>query len=519
MSDILGAEETELGSVIQLSPHQNATQVRTVAKPEDGEPLVSLDDVYEITGQETIGILVRSCQEYFGKGRLAKESMTCLNLAGTERFVPMYDKYNAILGGESFIDKLKKGFLTIINAIITYIKKVADWVVVRLKALFGFGKTETELAAIAKESTELNAKIVSLVGSAHGNENQLGGLDTMELINSLPAYTTAKEAIIMVRNKAISAEETIKRLADSSKEIKAAEDALNEVLSQLKALKSRYDMNMANVRKLRDEGQARTPDIRELSESFNERLDDGLFEKMFKVTGDLLKSIYDIDISGVNMSNGFRARMKIFENQIVRENAPWTAASSNDYTRLEKGLVERVNANLSSDIASKVGEITKKIGSKQDAADIQAMSKLKGVENIFNNYLQFMTAYSLYVDMIETCANQLQNVKATIDTAVKWNASLKAITTAYLLKDADEVVKWHEENKGVIDPENSKHLIKNGRPVLLYSPSDLVKIHSTDKKDHVKQDILDVARALVQLPDNKKRCNNVLKSLGLQLRV
>ena len=517
---LFGFEEGELGSVIQLSPHQNTSQVRAVAQPDDGEPLVSLDDVYEVTGQESIGVLVRSCKEFFGRGRLAKESMTCLRLSGFEGFVPLYDKYNARLGGEGFVDKLKKGFVTIITAIIGYIKKVVDWVVVRLKSIFGLSKSEKELAALAKESTELNSKLIALVGSAHSGENGTGALDTLTFIKSLPAYVSSKEAITLVRNKAISGEDTIRRLGDSSKEIEAAENALNSALMEIKAMKSRYDSNMSNIRRMRDEGSLIRGDVNRLENSFGERIDDGIFERMFKVTTALLQKVYDIDISGLGMEPGFRSKMEEFNKQIVREKSPWLAASSGDYSRLEAGLIARVNANMNSDIASKVGDVAKTIGSKQDAIDIQSMSKIKGSEEIFNNSLHFMSAYSLYVDMLETCADQLQNIKATVDTAVKWHASLKAITSAYLMKDAEEIVKWHDENKGIVNPDDSKHLIKNGRPTLLYSPSDLVRVHYSDEKGTViKQDLLDIARALLTTPDNKRRTNNLLKSLGLQLRV
>lgn len=521
MSAVEGTEEVALGTVVQLGPHKNADQIRTVAINEDGEPLVSLDDTYEVTGQESIRILTKSCNEFFNKGRLAKESMTCLNLSGCETFVPMFDKYNARLGGESFVDKLKSGFMVVVKAIITYVRKVVDWIVVRVKSLFGFTKTKKEISANQVYADELARQVASLIFSASesGGVSEEDKLRAQDYFYSLPSHVTGKEACGIIVKRGEEASAGIKRLSEAGAVIKHAATQVYSLSTEIGKIRSDYNHAMAEFRRGVGEGKLDKAVVNKLTESLNVVLPQEVVNKALKAVQDMSKEVYGIEVNGKGWTTNFRETAKAIDGQLGKQQMALTRDSAKMATRIAKDLADRVRSEPIGMNAKAIGEMGILIDEKDAELIRNVANKAESVTHLIGDYLAYCQRVSMYAEINNYCMEQLQRTEATVASVVSWHSKLTAIASAYLVRDLEKIQKWHDENKlykqeHEEDPFKTEH----GTPLLLLNQEDINRAMHPNGIGF-SEEFVYAFRAFKDLPNVKKAINNLLRSLGVPMKV
>lgn len=521
MSAVDGSEEIALGTVVQLGPHKNADQVRTVGQTDDGEPLVSLDDTYEVTGQESIRVLVRSCKEYFNKGRLAKESMTCLNLTGCEGFVPMYDKYNARLGGEGFVDKLKAGFMVVVKAIITYVKKVVEWITVRIKSLFGFTKTKKEIAANQAYAEELQRQVGALIFTATGS----GGLSqedkdrAADYFFSLPPHITGKEACAIIVKRGEEAAPGMERLANSGSIIKHASDQIFGLSSEIGKIRSDYNHAMAEFRRGVADGKLDKGVINALTLSLNAILPDEVVDKALKAVSDMAKQVYGIEVKGEGWTKNFRETAKSIDGQLSKQQMALTPENVSMAKRIAKDLAARVRSEPIGMNAKGISDMGIIIDEKDAELIRNVANKAPSVTHLIGDYLAFCQRVSSYAEINNYCMEQLQRTEATVASVVSWHSKLTAIATAYIVRDLEKIQKWHDENKLYKqDSEEDPFKTEDGVPLLLLTQDQIVRVMNPNGIGF-SEEFVQAFRAFKELPNVKKAINNLLRSLGLPMKV
>lgn len=510
-------KEMELGSAVQLSPHGTTDQVRVVVQPEDGEPLLSLDDVYEVTGQESIGILVRSAREYFYKGRLAKESMTCLNLAGTESFIPVYDKYNARLGGESFVSKLKDGFIAVIKAIIAWLKAVGDWAVNKIKTLFGFSKTEKEIAAAVQNLPEVRGRINNILMGA-GNKGAVGffPINPDELLNTLPDNVTGKEAMTIVRSRTQSQKDVIIALDNALPEIESTDAMLKKCVQRAKQAKSNYQQLIAALRK-KVKGENFDPsDLVEFGAGINRLLMEDLdYNTVVDRVQILAEKVYGISLGQLGLDASFKEANEQIKTALVSKREAVDPELMSLYQKLSNNYVKITIAASNIQVSPDALKEMRHIVSQDDATLIKSLvEKYNGIASILGDYTAFSSKVASYNEALMLCADLISKMRITVSSTVKWYNSLDLISMAYAAKDLAKIQAAHEQ---LTPGKEADYLVEGKGAYLLVD--DLAVVSHFYPGLNTAEEFVAVTRDLAKMPQVTGAINNALREFNIPLKV
>lgn len=509
--------EIELGSVLQLSPHGTTDQVRVVAQPEDGEPLLSLDDVYEVTGQESIQILTRSVTEYFRKGRLAKESMTCLNLSGCEGFLPVYDRYNARIGGESFVSKLKDGFLTIIKAIITWLKSVCDWAMLKIKTLFGFAKTEKEVAAAVQNLPEVRARVNNILLSA-GDKGVVGlfPINPNELLDTLPPAVTGKEAMTIVRNRTQSQEEVIRALIAVMPDLESTDALLKKSLQRAKQVKSNYTQLVSQLRKKVRGTDFDPSDLVDFGVGINKLLIEDLdYNALIERVQSLGERVYGLNMGQLGLDGSFKNANEQMKTALLSKREAIDPQLMNLYQQLSNNYVKISSAAANIEVSPSALKDLKDMVSQEDAVLVRSLvDKYNGIANILGDYTEFSSKVARYNEALLLCADLVSRMRLTINSTVKWYNSLDLISMAYATKDVKKIAEAHEQ----LTPGESGKFVTEGQGAYLLA-DDMVVLNHFYPGFNTTEELVSITRNLAKLPEVSSAINNALREFNIPMKV
>ncbi|QDJ97079.1 virion structural protein [Aeromonas phage D3] len=514
--EVTGTEEKKLGSVIQLSPHGQSENVRMISQPEDGEPLVSLDDMYEVTGQEAITKLVRSCNEYFKKGRLAKESMTCLNLVGAESFVPMYDKYNARLGGESFVKGLKDGFVAVIKAIIKWIKALTAWIINGVKTLLGFNKTEHECAIASENADSITKNVSALLGSVFetGKDEYTAWVNDTAMVEGIPNNLGNRNTVKVIHAKTLSAEESLAKMVANTEVINQVDKLIADSRAREQKAASDYKVAIARLRRKAKEEKVTESDVAEFVEEL-ERIvfQDIKFRELAKTSKDLISSLFDIEIKDLGYDANFKELKELTRNQIITTQVKTFDRQEAVFAKALAGIKKRTADASTRFLDTKAMTAFSEIADEDDAIFIRGVSEITG-NGIMGDFATFKTRQRGYLELIETVTRVLASTKATMNSMVDYNSRLKAITAAYVVRDLEAIADYNKK----ISKENADILTQGGGS-LFFDMDDTSVLKSYYPGLHVTDDLVLAIRNARELPKVKGAINNLLGSLGVGMRV
>lgn len=219
-------EIDELGTVIQLKPHERSSQFTNVQTGDDGSELVSLDELYEKTGQESITNFIDGFLLLVTKNKLTKAQGQLAKIKGSENWVETADKFNARKGYEGFFSTIKDGFVNFIKMIIKFITGIVDWIIGLIGKLFGFGPTEKQTQFLVENSREIRAKTVNLIALLGAKEKVF---DPKNYLSILPDNLTQKQQLALFKSKMDSNAEAIDKYAEALPIMQESKKAIDKM--------------------------------------------------------------------------------------------------------------------------------------------------------------------------------------------------------------------------------------------------------------------------------------------------
>lgn len=440
-------DSIELSTVVQLGPHASTDKVSVVARDEEGTEYVSLDEVYEVTGQESIQILAANCRQYLQTERLHPAVFSALKIGGMEGLVPGYDRFNAYKGAESFLSALKAGFVTIIKAVKRFVIAVIDWVILKVKTLLGFEKTEKELKIVAELSDDVKKDLAMVLGNVAGSEPI--NLDVEELYAALPGNLSSIEAFTIVQNKNKSAMDQIESLTKASKALEEAEDEILKAGSLARQSRGRYQAAAAKLRKaFADKESFSTADVIEFRAVLDDEVANNLNpaplrDKLVK----LLDEIYGIDLGNVGLDKGFKDNLRQQREQLSAMSS--VKVSENDYERVRKSakLLPRILLRASRD---RFDEAT--LSALKDVIDVKDAELIERVDAVFENvgvlkmsYTSYSASISEYTAALEYLITVTGQIRRSIAGIINWTNKVDKLMLAYISKDLKTMIAAEQE--------------------------------------------------------------------------
>lgn len=439
-------ESVELGSVLQLSPHTPTTREDTVEQPADGKGFISLDEVYENAGTEAIALLARNCAEYSKNNRLSPEGLSVLRISGTESLMPGYDRFNAMKGGESFVDSLKKGFIIVIKAIKALIIKVIDFIVTKIRTVLGFEKTEKELAIVAEQTKNAQGAVSRLLTKlAEGVDFKF---DFNEFYGDLPDQVTSGEIFNIVKGKNRSSIEQIEQLNESRQLLAEANQVLmksgavarhataryKEAVAELRAAAEKDGFNKSHIIKFRNDLESEVAGTLDVSE-------------MTATTEKLLTTIYNLDLKGTGLDSTIKGQMTKLREE-VGQSQPLV---------LDREITKRIMGLKAS--MTKIMEKSSSV--KYDATEVQRLKDLIAVSDaellevistktgdtglIQMGYTEYSNIISTYIQHCDLLSTVIVNIKKTIASLVNWTNKVDKLMTAYVAGDIAKIISVQGE--------------------------------------------------------------------------
>lgn len=441
-------DSVELGSVLQLSPHNPTNRDTTVTRGKDGEEYISLDDVYEVTGQEAFQVVAANCREYLKNKRLHQSGFNALLITGVEGLVPGYDRLNSIKGGESFIDKLRAGFITVIKAVKRFCVAVVDWILLRIRTVLGFEKTETELGIQAEMAEVIKDEIVE-IAKALGNTSGFK-IDVEELYAALPGPVTDVQAFTIIHNGAKTTMEQLETLSGINKDIEKAEKLILAAGSTARTSSSRY---AAATRKLESAFKNREgftqADIIEYRHSLDKEIIEVLDpQPMIDIVSELVEKAWGIKLGEVGIDKAFKDTLQKNRDKLaavdsvkvppeVYEN--YRTISSKMALVLLKNTKVRYDERQLSDL--------KKLIEVKDAELIQAIDAFApGSGVLVPTYSAYSGAVSQYISTLEHLINIVGQVRRSVAGVVAWANKIDKLMIGYLTKDIATILQVQQEN-------------------------------------------------------------------------
>lgn len=515
-------DTVKLGSVVQLSPHGETEKLTIIGKNDEGEDLVSLDDMYEVSGQESINIIIKNATAYFKHNKLSLSGMTALKISGCENFVPGYDRFNARKGGEGFLENIKNGFVTMVKAIMKWIKALIDWGVNKVKSLFGFAKTEKEISAAVQYSEHLNVLLHNYMVRSFGGTvgGKLFNLD--EFVKALPPAVTSKEAINLIKNRADSNKDAVERLTKASDKIKAAQEALMEGARKSRNVKSNY-------RRIVDQF-ARQVKSNDLTEgdivAFGDKLNDLVMidlsvDKHLEMADKLIEDVYGIKIEGLGIEGGFKRANDVLKNMITQVKASVPEDELQTYKAAKDSYLKRIKSGDGWQITGDWLKELRDVVNDKDADLIKEVSeKYPNSDMLLGSYLEFSQKISRYNESVNILAEVLQRIAATSSSITKWLGALSALGAAYAVGDVKTILAAHQEHTpgtpdNVFFTQNSSGEPEHARLL----PNEMKILNHYYPGLNIQEEILEYTRAASELPEIKKIVNNALRDFGVPMKV
>lgn len=456
-------DTAELGSVLQLSPHTPTSKLNVISRGEDGTEYISLDDVFEVNGQEALQVLAANCREYNKNKRLHQSGFSALLISGTEGLVPGYDRLNTIKGGESWLEALKKGFVIIIKAAKRFILAVIDWVILKIKTILGFNKTEKELVIVAEMTEGVKQALVSFLGDIAKTEKHR--LDTEELFANLPPAVTTIEAFSIVQNKTKTVLEQMDILNGFQTELVDAEKAIYDASNNARTSRARYQQA---IRKLRDAFKDKetfsNADILEFTNAIDKEMIEYLNpDKMTQMLKTIVDKVYGIDLGNVGLDKSFKDKLREHRESLnatagVRV-TPEQYEQYRKYTAsFAKILMQATQDRIDPASLASIKDLIE-VGDAELLDNIQAIAP--GSSILGTSYTAYAARIAEYSATLEYLITIVGQVRRSLAGAVNWANKVDKLMISYITKDISTIVKLHEqyltdETRNLFDVVNDK---------------------------------------------------------------
>lgn len=458
-SELVTKDDSEqLSTALQLKPHEKNTEFTSVTKTEVGD-LVSLDELYEKTGQESIALALDGYRKLLKSNKLSRAHGLLLNVEGAETWMELPDRSNAIQGKEGFFSTISKGFVAIVKAIISFIKGLCNWIYTRIKALFGFGETAKETKFIKEHSDAL--KVFS---AKFFNELGIVGFDPQEYINSLPDNITRTKAFTITKKRIEQNSDSFERLKEASKYLNGYQDEINGWYRGIKLARINYTRLMNNIKQKIRSKNINKADITEVTLGLGDILREQLNPtKPVAYLNGLTTLLYDVDVDGLGMTTSLKKTRD--ELTAVSEKARLTynkklheelrALSGVVYTNLYGGA--NINERR---IKRDIVEGLKNMIDEKDSEFIKVLDETFPEASIKPVYLEYCNTVSAMADVIELTLKVIQSAEISINNIIRWECEINDLIIAYITNDMITILEAHKK----LTPEQRARLENEGVP-------------------------------------------------------
>lgn len=438
-------DSVALSTVIQLGPHTPTDKV-SVIKDKEGTEYVSLDETYEVTGQESLQILAANCREYLNNKRLHPSAFSVLMISGCEGLVPSYDRMNGVIGGESFLSTLKQGFIAIIKAAKKFLLAVIDWIVLRIRSLLGFEKTEKELAIIAEYSDDVKKSLVALLSSLIGGDKI--DLNVGEFYDALPGDLTQRDAFSIVYNRNKKTIDQLDTLASLQTRLESIDTIIKNAGQDARQSRSRYQQAVAKLRAAwADQETFSNADVIEFRTMIDEEVAIKLNPAPIrKELSGIIDEVYDIDLGSIGADKAFKQNLSSYKD-VLEKTIP-VRVTTDEYERIKK-VSEHMGAIM---LKATHPFDTTTLNFLKDVIEVKDAELIESIDNVFDKAGILKMSYTSYCSIINEytwALNQLisisGNVRRSIANIVKWSTNVDKMLITYLSKDIKTIINTEEE--------------------------------------------------------------------------
>lgn len=514
-------DSIELSTVLQLSPHTPTDKV-SVVKGDGDKEYISLDETYEVTGQEAMAVLAANCREYLNNKRLHPSGFGVLMIGGMEGMLPIYDRMNAVRGGESFLSTLKQGFLAIIKAAKKFLIAVIDWIILRIRTLLGFEKTEKELAIVAEHSEDVKKELVALLSSLIGAEKI--DLNVAEMFEALPGEVTQRDAFSMIYNRNKSTMDQIDTLAKLQTQLVDIETTIKNAGHDARQSRGRYQQAVGKLRKAwEDKESFSSADVIEFRSMLDEEVAVKLNpEPIRKQLAKLVDEAYDIDLGSVGADKAFKQNLSSYKD-VLEKSIPVRVTPS-EYERVKK-VSEQMGKIL---LKATVPFDASTLGFLKDVIEVKDAELIESIDATFDKIgvlKMTYTSYSSTINEYTWALNQLitisGNIRRSIAGIVNWSTKVDKLMFTYISKDLKTIINTEQELLNEVGNKIVAVNDKDGNRVDTTSNIDYDQLYLA-KHPYIGSALMTWRAKTGDLRKNFKiieRVNAGLKELGVQSRI
>lgn len=440
-------ETAELGSVLQLSPHTPTNKTSNITRSEDGKEYISLDDVYEVTGGESFQVLAQNCRQWLKNKRLHQSGFNALMISGVEGLVPGYDRMNAVKGGESFLETLKKGFITIVKAVKKFVIMVVDWAVLRIRTLLGFEKTERELAIQADLSEDIKKELINILGDLGSGEKVK--LDLDELYGHMPGNLTNIDAFTIIQNKNKTVLEQVETLEGIHTELDKAEKLILSAGANARRSASRYQQANSKLKKaFADKESFTMADIIEYRHTLDKEIMEELnAQPMLDLVSSLVEKVWGVELGEMGLDTAFKETLKKNQEKLAAISA--VKIPEDLYARyrqmsenMGKAMLKATNVRFDQNQLNHLKDLI----DIKDAELVQAVEAFEpGTGALVPTYAAYTQSVSNYVTILEHLINIVGQVRRSVAGVVNWANKVDKMMIAYLSRDVATILETQSQ--------------------------------------------------------------------------
>lgn len=458
-SDLITKEDVdEIGGVLQLAPHQKNTTFTTVTKSEEGD-LVSLDELYEKTGQEAINTFIKGFDTLVKNNKLGRDHGMALNIQGAESWMVVPDRLNAIRGGEGFFGAIRDGIVTVVKAIIAFISGICNWIGTRIKALIGWGPTAKETEFLHDHSQDVK-QATSMVLSSFGVP-----IDS-EFLESLPNGVTITETFGITKKRIADNKEAFEALAAASKYIKGYREKFNSWTADVRSSKREYDRLMTGLRNSARSGKITEGDlsdfilnIADITAKYTDT------RKVQEYLGGLVTSLYGIELHELGSMDNFKAVSEELEKVTEEVKVSYDPTYSETIRNATIIIFKNMFTDNGGRTPLKDGLVKelKNIINVKDSEFIQTIDKEYPAAQISAAYLKFSHGISNYSGLLEKVLKIIQKVEISVNNLIRWKDNADCLLSAYIVGDIMGIIAAHDKYLTPEQRQNAEKLIKTGK--------------------------------------------------------
>lgn len=493
---------------------QLATPTDAYVPNEDPRQLVDLDEVYDDTDQDKITMMVKGT-ESLSLGVLSREIATKFNLPNAREFDPFPSKRNAVIGAEGFFTTMYEGFKTFVENIIKYIRMAFDWVANTVKGIFGFRKSERIEKAIDDSLDSLKGELKNTLTSLGFPAAQY---NLENFIGNLPGKVDRIGQLTLMKTKFESDKEAIEGLTKSIPmfqqvvgKLTQASSKANRLLDNYrKVLKDQYDRTRVRSALQQHVPGEFSPEVQKLSAANREAILAMDPMNVVKDVGELLATLYKVEFTNDELTNGFSKVRKDLETAIKAESIKLTQFNAGEMMNKIQELNLRY-VELADNTIDMRGINMKALGQavdKTDADRAQALAGYYGVPDPIVEYQELAITIRNYANFCQVVSRQLLAVDRQINELSRWYARAHMWFLHGLIGDMDKLRALMLE---------ARQEGKNPQADIAGNPTfHLEMIPEADAKTFMENFGASSRQMFEEnIADMKTRYNNLVKQLGV----